>query len=307
MNNENETTKNAGSEEECKRPDPKPGELYKHFKKHIVQIINLALHTENETEMVVYKRIDNGSNDVFARPLDMFMSKVDTEKYPDVKQVYRFEKIYDAPTWLIIDWDAFAETERAVPHIMNPETLRPCYPAKLSVKISTGIDGRGYIRITTELTGDRPIYDSMYAQKDVHFFERTYNVWMYDACNIWEMIKMLVVKGYRDKLSAYGINQILPRLSALLTHVFGRPIEVCMPGCTDLSSHIDEENLYLLVYSTKEYPEMITVPLVSGITKECFSEIESRFYKLFKTWREAVILDGDKQYLDGEYLIDKKR
>ncbi|NFQ51285.1 DUF1653 domain-containing protein, partial [Clostridium botulinum] len=30
----------------------------------------------------------------FIRPYDMFMSKVDKEKYPDIKQKYRFEYIH---------------------------------------------------------------------------------------------------------------------------------------------------------------------------------------------------------------------
>lgn len=68
-----------------------PGETYKHFKGHIVKIICVGKNTETLEEMVVYHHIKN--DEYWIRPLEMFNSLVDKEKYPDVKQVYRFERI----------------------------------------------------------------------------------------------------------------------------------------------------------------------------------------------------------------------
>ena len=42
--------------------------------------------------MVVYVS-ESDTNLVWIRPLNMFLSEVDHNKYPNVKQVYRFEKI----------------------------------------------------------------------------------------------------------------------------------------------------------------------------------------------------------------------
>ena len=67
------------------------GEKYRHFKGMIVEILELAKDSETLEDMVVYRHTD--TNEVWVRPLSMFLSKVDTEKYPDAKQEYRFEKI----------------------------------------------------------------------------------------------------------------------------------------------------------------------------------------------------------------------
>lgn len=69
----------------------KKGEKYRHFKGMIVEILEIAKDSETLEDMVVYRHTD--TNEVWVRPLSMFLSKVDTDKYPDVKQEYRFEKI----------------------------------------------------------------------------------------------------------------------------------------------------------------------------------------------------------------------
>lgn len=69
----------------------KVGQVYKHFKGFIIEVIAIAKHTETLEELVVYKEKEN--NGYWARPISMFYEEVDHEKYPDVTQKYRFELI----------------------------------------------------------------------------------------------------------------------------------------------------------------------------------------------------------------------
>lgn len=69
-----------------------PGDIVKHFKDKYYNILAFAKHSETKEDVVVYQALYD-DNQVWVRPYDMFMSKVDKEKYPDVKQEYRLEKV----------------------------------------------------------------------------------------------------------------------------------------------------------------------------------------------------------------------
>jgi len=64
--------------------------IYRHFKGDLYLVESLIYHSETKEPMVAYRSL-YGDCRLWCRPLNMFLSEVDHEKYPDVKQKYRFE------------------------------------------------------------------------------------------------------------------------------------------------------------------------------------------------------------------------
>lgn len=64
--------------------------IYRHFKETTTKCC--VLRCIPQEKMVVYQAL-YGDYKYFVRPYEMFVSKVDHDKYPDVKQEYRFELI----------------------------------------------------------------------------------------------------------------------------------------------------------------------------------------------------------------------
>lgn len=66
------------------------GRIYRHYKGDNYIVRGIATHSETGEQMVLYQAL-YGDGELWARPLALFMDKVDRAKHPDAKQENRFE------------------------------------------------------------------------------------------------------------------------------------------------------------------------------------------------------------------------
>lgn len=64
--------------------------IYRHFKGDYYLVEDVATHSETNELLIIYREL-YGEGKLYARPYEMFIKKVDKNKYPEIKQEYRFE------------------------------------------------------------------------------------------------------------------------------------------------------------------------------------------------------------------------
>ena len=145
---------------------PQSGEIYRHFKDKLNQIVAVAIHSETREELVIYQALYDDFK-VYARPLEMFVSEVDHVKYPDVRQKYRFEKVKLEKT----------DTEKIDIEKIDIEKTQVNEVEEVSLSTSSSpIEDASVCQADPDETDEQGVNPKLLEFLDAETFEQKYNV-----------------------------------------------------------------------------------------------------------------------------------
>ena len=148
---------------------PMPGELYRHFKNKMYQIVAVATHSETREPYVVYQAL-YGEFRTYIRPYDMFISEVDHVKYPEVQQKYRFE---------LVGSHAVVERELADPQAESVSVVRdePAMEAAGAARCESAAESASVIE-TENSTSENDLVNPKFLDfLDADSYDRKYDIY----------------------------------------------------------------------------------------------------------------------------------
>lgn len=148
---------------------PMPGELYRHFKNKMYQIVAVATHSETREPYVVYQAL-YGDFRTYIRPYDMFISEVDHVKYPEVQQKYRFE---------LVGSHAVVERELADPQAESVSVVRdePAMEAAGAARCESAAESASVIE-TENSTSENDLVNPKFLDfLDADSYDRKYDIY----------------------------------------------------------------------------------------------------------------------------------
>lgn len=153
---------------------PKSGEFYRHFKNKLYQILTVAEHSETREKLVIYQAL-YGDFKTYARPLEMFVSEVEHQKYPEVTQKYRFERVEFTAEASSDGGKQIVEENVAVEKVSGGATLELPEPQKEEKEVGV-LDETVNLKAEEAVTVPESIDDKMMAFFDSDDFEERYNI-----------------------------------------------------------------------------------------------------------------------------------